>query len=586
MRLLFPALLVVLFLLSSCGFKQRELGNVYRAPLPEDVKGFDPAQSDDLYSYIALKQIYETLLKYHPLKRPYTLAPLLTEALPEISKDRLTYTFHLKNDVFFQDDPCFKGVRRHLVAEDVVFSLKRLADIKVKSTGWWLFDGRIKGLDEFRKKSASSSKTDYQLPVEGLFAPDSFTVVLKLTSPCPQFSYFFAMSFTAVVPKEAVEFYGEEFLNHPVGTGPFKLIEWRRRLKLKYARNPFYRQEYYPCEGESEDRRAGYLEDCGKPLPLIDTLVLGIFLESEPMWLNFLRQGLDASGIPKDNYNRTVNPDMTLNPDFVKQGITLSKNPMLDLTYTSFNMEDSLLGRNVHLRRAMCYAWNNAKTIELLYNGRAIPAQTPIPPGLLGYDSTYVNPYQKYDTALAKKELVLAGYPQGKGLPEFHSLDLDNTVSRQWSEKFVKEMKDVGIRIKVDAVTWPEFLKRLKTKSYQIAGSAWAADYPDPENFLQLLYGPNEAPGTNNANYKNPAYDSLYREMLLAPDDTARVVIIRRMRDIAVADCPWILGTHRLSMGLRYQWVKNAKYNDIAPGEYKYVRVDIEARNRAIRERP
>jgi len=303
------------------------------------------------------------------------------------------------------------------------------------------------------------------------------------------------------------------------------------------------------------------------------------------MWLNFLRNGLDASSIPKDNYNRTVNADMTLNPELLRKGIVLSKNPMLDLTYTSFNMEDSLLGGNVHLRRAMCYAWNNLKTIELLYNGRAIPAQTPIPPGLLGYDSAYINPYQKYDPALAKKELALAGFPEGKGLPEFRYLDMDNTVSRQWSEKFVKEMGDVGIRIKVDAVTWPEFLKRLKTKTYQIAGAAWGADYPDPENFLQLLYGPNEAPGTNNANYKNPEYDSLYRALLTAPDDSVKVRVIRRMRDIAVSDCPWILGTHRLSVGLKYNWVKNAKYNDIAPGEYKYIRVDTASRNSAIRER-
>src|SRR3989339_1144552 len=338
---------LLLFLFASCSFKQRELGNLYRAPLTADVKGFDPVLTDDLYSHIAMRQVYETLLQYHPLKRPYELMPLLADSLPRLSADRLTYTFRLKPGIYFQDNPCFKGQRREMTADDVVYSIKRLADIKNKRSGWWVFDGRIQGLDDFRKKSASVSPTDYGRPVSGLSAPDRYTLSVILNSPCPQVPYFFAMPFTSVVAREAVEFYGEEFLNHPVGTGPFRLLDWRRQMRLTFVRNPAYHDMPYPCEGSPNDREAGYLDDCKKKIPFLDTLILNIFIEDTPMWLNFLRLGLDAAWIPKDNYDKAVRTDMTLNPEMADKGIVLSKNASLDLTYTCFNMDDPLLGKNV-----------------------------------------------------------------------------------------------------------------------------------------------------------------------------------------------------------------------------------------------
>ena len=567
----------------SCSPSKKGLGNAFRYPIGMKVKGFDPALGDDVYSHIALKQVYETLLQYHHLKRPYELEGLLAESLPEISDDRLSYTFKLRKGIYFQDDPCFNNRKRELVAEDVIYSIKRLADIKKKSTGWWIFDGRIKGLNEFREKSIDSKKTDYSLTVEGLQTPDKYTLVVKLTHPCAQIPYFFTMAYTSIVPKEAVEYYGKEFLNHPVGTGPFRLIEWRKGLRLVYIKNPEYHKEYYPNEGSEGDKEKGLLEDAGKQLPFIDTLIMNIFAESQPQWLNFMKGNIDVSGIPKDNYNQAINTDKSLKQSLTEKGITLEINSSLDVTYTFFNMEDDIIGKNVHIRRAMCYAWDIGKVIKLMFNDRAIPAHSPIPPGLLGYDSTFVNPYQKFDPALAREELVKAGYPGGKGLPAFEYLSNDNTTSRQWSEKFVKEMSDVGIKINVTAVTWPEFLNRIKNKKFQTAGMAWNADYPDPENFVQLLYGPNEAPGTNNANYKNPEYDSLYEELILTNDNQKKIQLIERMKEIFVEDCPWIPGVHRLSFGLFNKWVKNRKYNDIAPGNFKYIKIDFDERNKMLK---
>lgn len=581
--LVIASFLVNIVLILHCTQNTKGLGNIYRYPMGMKIKGFDPALGDDVYSHIALKQVYETLLQYHHLKRPYQVESLLAESLPVISEDRLTYTFKLRRGIYFQEDKCFNGKKREMVAQDVIYSIKRLADVKNQSTGWWIFDGRIKGLNEFRQRSIDSEYTDYALPVEGLQAPDNYTFIMTLTQPCSQIPYFFTMSYTSVVPKEAVDFYGEEFLNHPVGTGPYKLVEWKKGLRLKYVKNSEYHEEFYPNDGSPGDREAGLLEDAGKRIPFIDTLIMNVFVESQPQWLNFMKGNIEVSGIPKDNYNQAITPEKSLKKEIADKGINLHINPSLDVTYTFFNMEDQVLGKNVHVRRAFCYAWDVEKTIKLMFNDRAILAHSPVPPGLLGYDSTFKNPYQKFDPDLARRELEAAGYPEGKGLPEFEYLSNDNTTSRQWSDKFVKEMGDVGIKIKVLSVTWPEFLKRIKNKKYQIAGMAWQADYPDPENFVQLLYGPNEAPGTNNANYKNQEYDRLYNELILTENNQKKVELIHRMKEIFVEDCPWIPGVHRLSFGLIYSWVKNRKYNDISPGNFKYIKVDMDKRNKMLK---
>lgn len=576
-----------ILLLSSlnCVQRKKELGNVYRFASYGKIKGFDPALSSDEVSNSAIKQIYEPLLQYHYLKRPYELEPLIAESLPQISEDKVTYTFKLQKGVFFQEDPCFKGKKRELTANDAVYSFKRLADIKIKSTGWWIFDGRIKGLNDFRDKNIDTEKTDYSIPVEGLQAPDKYTLIIELTKPCPQMLFFLALSYTSIVCKEVVDYYGKEFINHPVGTGPYILSEWRKGLRLVYRKNPDFRKMYYPSEGSEHDKENGLLNDSGKQIPFIDTVIIKIFSESQPQWLNFLKANLDISGIPKDNYNQAITPDKSLTKELVDKGITLSINPSMDITYTFFNMEDKIIGSNIHIRRAMCLAQDINKSIDLLYNNRAIPAHSQIPPGLLGYDKNYINPYQKYDVDLAKKELVKAGYPQGKDLPSFEFLTTDNTTSRQFSEKFINEMSVIGIKISPISVNWPEFLNRIKNKKFQIASMGWGADYPDPENFVQLLYGPNEAPGTNNANYKNPEYDSLYEKLILTKDIHEKGKILKRMKDIFANDCPWMPGVHRLAYSLRYKWLKNYKYADIsgAQADVKYRRIDVEMRNKMLK---
>jgi oligopeptide transport system substrate-binding protein len=580
-----PVLCAAALLLLSCTPSKKDLGATYRGVLVSNLKNFDPALVQDQYSAMCQFQVYETLVEYKYLARPYDIQPCLATAVPEITDSGRVYTLRLKQGVEFADDACFPGGKgRAVKAADFIFSIKRMCDVRTKSTGWWIFDGKVVGLDSFRAATEALPALPEQIhpplydsEVEGLRALDDSTVRIQLTKPYPYFKYILAMPYAAVIPHEAVEHYGEDFLNHPVGTGPYLLKEWRRGLRLTFERNPKYRHGFYPTEGTAGDSAAGLLADAGKPLPFIDRIEYGIFEEFQPMWLNFLRGNLDRSPIPKDNYADAVTPDKSVRGDMAAKGIDLVRLKDLDVIYVCFNLEDKALS-DKRLRQAMSLAYDADQAIELFQNGRGIRAHSPIPPGLFGYDSTFRNPHSRFDLEAAKSLLAKAGHPGGRGLPELEYLTPASTDTRQAGEHFAQCMARLGIKIKVATCTWPEFLERLKRKKFQIIRAAWAADYPDPENFLQLLYGPNESPGENNANYKNAEYDALYRDVAVMQDTPERLAKIRRMQEILAEDCPWIFCLHRTNELLIYKWVKDHKAHAVLDAPLKYYRIDAAMR--------
>ncbi len=556
--------------------------NVYRGALGANLKTFDPAQASDSYSNQCQFQVYECLFEYKYLTRPYDVEPCLASAMPEISDSGKVYTIHLRSDVEFQDDACFpNGKGRRVTADDFVYSIKRMTDVRTQTFGWWIFDGKVKGLDAFRKESEnlppfpdSIHPALYDREVEGLRTLNDSTVQMTLTKPYPYFKYILAMPYAAIIPHEAVEHYGEEFLNHAVGTGPFVLKEWRRGLRLVFERNPKYHHGFYPTQGEPGDSAAGLLADAGKPVPFIDRAEIYIYQETQPMWLNFLRGNLDRGGIPKDNYSQAITSEHVLRPELAQKGIQLNRLQQLDISYICFNTDNPLLGGNKKLRQAMQLGYDVETVIDRFYNGRGIRAQSLVPPGLFGYDSTFRNPYAHYDVEAARKLLADAGYLNGAGLPELSYLTLANTDARQRGEHFAQNMAALGIHIKVESCTWPEYLERLRRKKFELVGASWQADYPDPENFLQLLYGPNAPPGENNASYHNPEYDALYQRMSVMPDSPERMVIIQRMKTILSEDCPWILMSHRTTELLTYDRVRNVKPHPVLEAPLKYYRVD------------
>ncbi|MBI4871867.1 MAG: ABC transporter substrate-binding protein [Candidatus Riflebacteria bacterium] len=560
--------------------------NVLRVAVLADVKGLDPVVSDDFYANTAAIQVFEGLMQYSYLARPYSVEPCLAESMPTVSPDGLTYTFRLRKGVRFADDPCFAatgGKGREMTAADFVYSWKRLADQKNHSAGWWVFDGKVRGLDAFREASSKAKgATDYSLAVEGLTTPDPHTLVVKLTRPYPQLLYVLAMTFTAVVPREAVDTYAKEIINHPVGTGPFKIEQWVRNNQIVFVRNLNFRGQPYPSVGAPGDKDAGLLEDAGKPMSFVDRVEFSIIVEDQPRWLRLLSGDLDFGGIPKDNFDAAIDrKTRLLKPELAANGLRLTTALELDTTMTVFNMEDPILGKNKLLRRAMSLAYDNARRIELFYNGRAIAAQSPIPPEVFGYDPARRNPWAGVDLEKAKALLAEAGYPGGAGLPEFTFEAMADTTSRQFGELFCREMAKLGVKVKPNANTWPEFSAKMLSRRGQIFGYAWRADYPDPENFLQLLYGPNGAPGPNSSNFKNSRYDELYEKMKAMPDTPERKKLIDEMIAILHDEVPWIYGVHRTGYTLVHRWVKNYKFHAVGHEMYKYLRVDPALREQA-----
>ncbi len=568
--------------LSGCTKKNdRDPTNTFYTSSTAKIKGLDPAFADDLYSGLEVMRIYEGLLQYKYLKRPYQLEPALAEAMPTISKDGKTYTFKIKKGVIFQDDKAFKatnGKGRVLTAEDFVYSIKRLADPKLNSPMWWLFDNKVEGLNEWREAAQKAGKTDYSAAVSGLRAIDANTLEIKLKNRSYQFIFALAMPASSVVAREVVEEYGEEFLNHPVGTGPFKIAEYNPNSKIVYVKNPNFRKEVYPSEGEADDQARGLLADAGKPLPLVDKIVMSVHVESQPQWLNFMQGNLDVAPIPKDNFGQAVTPSKDLSPEMKSKGIELFKEPSLDITHTSFNMTDPVVGKNKFLRQAISMAINVPEQIELFYNGRAISAQGPIPPGLAGYSETLNNPYKEYSLEKAKELLKKAGYPDGKGLAPLEYLSLADTTARQMTEYFQKAMGALGIQVKVQTFSWPEFQQSLKNKKGQMWSFAWGADYPDAENFLQLFYSKNAAPGPNDSNYSNPEFDRLYEKSLTMNDSPERTALYKKMSAIVIEDTPWVFGVHRVTYGLTHPWIKNYKPHEFNHGMSKYYRIETSLR--------
>jgi oligopeptide transport system substrate-binding protein len=582
MRNIFLVLaLVATSVLTGCAKKQDASERVLNIVSPAEIKGFDPIMSDDLYSGREIGKIYESLLAYHWLKIPYELIPNLSESMPEVSKDGITYTFKIKKGVLFQDDAAFpNGKGREVEASDFVYSIKRLADSKNQANGWWILDGKLKGLNEWRDKNAKLPATNYDEEVVGLKALDKYTLQFQLAKPFPQFLYSLAMGFTAVVPKEVVAKYGKEFLNHPVGTGPYILPKFDQGKRITYTKNPTFREKLYPSDASPELQHL--LGDAGKKLPLVDKIIVHVMVETQPGWLKFNKGEIDFYSIPKDNFASAIK-DNKLSPELAAKGLKLLISPLLDLTYTGFNFENKLF-HNVKLRRAMSLVFDEAKSNELFYNNTSFSAQGAIPPGIAGHVKDYKNPYKGPNVEAAKKMLAEAGYPEGKGLPEITYDIPDSTTSRQAAEFFQKQMEQIGIKIKIGASPWPEFQAKLKKREVQMYGAAWGADYPDAENFLQLFYGPNSSPGSNSSNYNNPEFNKQFEAAVKMQDSPERTAMYEKLNKFLAEEVVVIFNMHRQAYTLEQGWLMNYHSSDLNHDSYQYYNIDTAKKEELLKK--
>jgi len=539
----------------------------------------DPVQGSSVYDNRACTMVYQTLLQYKYLRRPLELAPLLLEQMPVVSEDRKVYRFRLKENVFFHDDPCFPdGKGRELVASDFFYSLKRMAQDSNQPKGWWLLKDSIVGFDEYRQQQNDAETFDYDVPVEGLKVINDHEFEIYLKQPLYRFTYVLAMFQTAIIPREAVEHYQTKFARNPVGTGPFRLERWDVGSQLIYVKNPNYWEEYYPADpginkdgsepylGYSADKALGFYVDAGKRLPLVDRVELKFYVQAQPKWLKFRNHELDYTMVPAENFEEAyIKRTAKIRQEFVDKGIRSHAEPLLDMIYIGFNMEDPDFGgydeKHKWLRQAIALAIDWDEWNEAIYNDLNILYDGPIPPGLEGHPEhhTLSHSYRGPDLPRARKLLAKAGYPDGKGLPKLVYYLSRGEKNPEAAEINQRNLAELGIRLDVRLVDFSTLTDALRNSRAPFFSLAWGSDYPDAENNLQLFYGPYKSPSSNNFNYDRPEYNALYERARVMSPSSERTKLYEQMRDMVIEDAPMIGSMARTRYYLMHERLRNFK---------------------------
>ena len=552
--------------------------------------GLDPAAASDIATLSLLENLFDPLLRYDYLARPVQLRPNTATAMPEISLDKRTYTFKIRPGIYFTPDPAFKGVKREMTAHDYVYSLTRLYDPTLKSPWSYIFDGKIEG-DEVLKKQFS-----YDTPIAGLQALDRFTLRIRLKEPDNNFLFYLATPASGVVAREVIEAYPGQAGNHPVGTGPFMIGEWKRSDRIVLLANPYSSAVFSATPGKDpQDRQIAAALD-GKRLPLVDRVEVKIAEEFQGRMLGFLNGEYDYLEQVPESMTDMVIRDGQLKPELTKRGMQLSRFPVLQTYYMWMNMNDPQLGGytrdRIALRRAIALAYNNAEDVALLKKGFAIKAESPLPPNVLGYDPHYRSPVP-YDPALANALLDRHGYgkrdaegfrraPDGK--PFTLTMHSEATVSgRLRDELWRKCLNSIGLRVVFKSDKKTEIIKASRLGKVTMFESNWIADFPDGDNFYQLLYGPN-AGRANYARFNLPAYNSRYEQARVLADGPARQQLYVEMNQLIHAYNPWVPLTHAVSADIRHPWLKNYKRHPVEFTSWRYLDLDVAQRARLSKQ--
>ena len=625
---------------------------------------FSPEEEDFTY------QIYEMPVQYHYLKRPYELIPQLAEEVPQptfIDKDGRElsgefdpksvayslYTIKVKKGIFFQPHQAFDAENRDLIdlqigritnlgdlhnvdtreltADDFIYQIKRLASPRLSSPILGHMGEYIVGLSDYasflRKEDTHIRNTqgkdawldlrEHQL--EGVKKLDKYTYQIKVKGVYPQFVYWLAMPFFTAIPWEADQFFSQRGLIernitfdwYPVGTGPFMLIENDPNARMTLVKNPQFRGEPYPKEGEPGDGRAGLLADSGTPMPFLDRVVFTREKESIPLWNKFLQGYYDFSGISVDNFDQAIRVDVSggavLSPEMENRGVKLSAANTGLAAYMGFNHLDPVVGstqtdpaareRAKKLRAALSLAFDWEEYIAIFLNGRGGLAQGPMPPGIFGTQDgeAGINPMvyewignkpKKRSVETARRLLVEAGYPDGRdaktGAPLLIYIDSTNSAQKAVLDWYRKQLGRINVQLEVRPTDGNRYQEKIRKGNTQLFFFGWKADYPDPENFLFLFYGPNavvKTGGENKVNYSNTKYDRLFEKMKTMPNSPERLAIITQMVKILREDAAVAFAFNPRSYGLYHAWLGNFKPNHFAKGDLKYRKIDAKQRD-------
>ena len=510
---------------------------------------------------------------------------------------------------------------RELTAEDYVYQIKRLAYPRIQSPIAELMAGYIEGFAEFSQKTAGMpiQALKNQL-LTGVTTLNAHQYRIRIKGKYPQFQYWLAMPFFAPMPWEADAFYAQAELKNknitldwfPVGTGPYWLAENNPNRRMVLSKNPNYHDDFYPTEGDPGDREAGWLVDAGRQLPFVDQVIYTLEKETIPYWAKFLQGYYDASGIASDSFDQAVqfsgSGDPQLTPMMQEKQIQLQTSVSTSIFYMGFNMLDSVIGGDSasarKLRQAISIAVDYEEFIAIFANGRGIAAQGALPPEIFGHQEGQagINPIvydwengkpQRKAIAAAKQLLTEAGYANGidpktgQALLLYFDTTAVGTDDRALMNWYRKQFEKLGIQLVIRGTDYNRFQEKMRTGAAQIFVWGWNADYPDPENFFFLLYGPNskvKQGGENAGNYANPEFDRLFELMRNMHNGPERQQIIDRMQTILRQDAPWLFGYYPKDFSLLHAWYKNLKPARMISNRLKYSRIDTKLREQKREE--
>jgi oligopeptide transport system substrate-binding protein len=551
--------------LAACGDSTEpyvNAGDVYRHSIDGAPRTLDPAQAATIYSSVVVVNVFDTLYRYKYLARPYALAPNLATGLPDVSDDGLVYTFRIRSDARFTDDPAFPdGKGRGVTVHDLIYSLKRHFDPEQRSQGAWLWSGRIRGLDAWGERGAR-----YDEPVAGLQALDDHSLQITLTEPYPQLVYTLATAFSALVPREAVEHYGREFGIKPVGSGPYQLVSFDSTL-ARLRRNPEFSRAPLDLAAEGFDaRRHGALgleALDGKTYPFTERLEIHFIGENAARWSTFASGAVDNVMVPNEQVDSVL---AGRDPIEFSPAIRESHRGYAGLeagfVYAGFNMADARFGHhsdpardaaNRALRCAIRSAFDwQARNRTFYYGiGRIFPGV--IPPTVREYNPDRSRQSVENDLEAGQRLLEEFGWTP-ETLPELTYGMPSGVQQRQMYAQLRAQLLALGFppeKVNLETfATFGDFSRAIKNRRLDLFFLGWTLDYPDAQNTLQLFYGPHETPGSNNFNYRNPEFDALFEQAAGMRPGPRRTELYRRMNGMVIDDCVAISGLSRTRIHL------------------------------------
>ncbi len=547
--------------------------------------GFDLVRTANGSSIWICEAIFETLLTYDYLARPPRLVPLTAQALPEVTDGGRTYTFRIRPGIHFTPDPAFKGAHRELTAQDYAYTIKRLADPTNRSTAAHFVEGKIAGLDALAAKAKASGKFDYDAAVEGLETLDQYTLRVRLTRPDFNFLHIAAYGALGAMAREVVETYGQQTGAHPVGTGPYMLMQYVPHSRIVLHANPDYRGYVWDFTAGDERRDQQLVRDMrGKQMPQVGRVEISIIEEEQARWLAFQGRQTDLDKLPQAAAP-SVMVGQQLKPEFAAQGIELDRAIVPDVNYTYFNLRDPVLGGyspdRIALRRAIAMSYDVQNEIALIRHNQSVKAEMVVPEGVVGHDPAYRNSIA-HDPDLANRLLDSFLYKRGadgyRTMPDGKPLLIrmrlrTDSISRQHAELWKLCLDLIGLRLDITFSEFADNLKAAAACELPMSQFEWFADYPEAENFLQLFYGANVGQG-NYGCYQSVAFDQLFEQMARTPPGAERNRLTREMNRQIEADTVWVLRLSLVNNWLVRPWIKGFKRHPILQNDWKYLDVE------------